>query len=215
MEFFNIENVLFTVDGRGVSFLEACAMLCGLSCVFLATRARKENFWIGYVYNILLFALFWQKYLYSSMLLQPISLIINIFGHYRWTHPRKEEATAKKELKITLLSWRQRSLYILAWATLAVLWGFLLSRLHLWNALFPAARQPYLDAFVSITMILSMFLSAQKKLDCWGGWMTANVTNLILYLRSGLVFMPIVAAAYMVMASIGYRTWLAKMKNEK
>ena len=198
-----------------MSLIDLCSAIIGLTCVFLATRARKENFWVGYLYNILLFFLFMQKHLYSSMLLQPISFALNVYGHYRWTHPKQGEANAQKELKITLLSWKLRGLYLGGWVVFALGWGFVLSRLHLLNeGLFPPARQPYLDAFVSVTFLTAQLLSAKKVLECWGCWMTANVTNLILYLRSGLVFMPFVASAYMVMAVLGFLGWRKRRKRE-
>ena len=216
MNIFSIDNILFSLDARGVSLLEFCTVLIGLSCVFLATRARKENFWVGYVYTILLFILFMQKHLYSSMLLQPISLALNIYGHYRWTHPKQGEANAKKELKISLLSGKKRALFLGGWILFALCWGFVLSRLHLVNdGLFPPARQPYLDAFVTATFLTAQLLSAKKVLECWACWMTANVTNFILYLRSGLVFMPLVATAYMIMAVFGFLGWRKKWKRNR
>jgi len=216
MDIFSIDNILFSLDARGVSLLEFCTVLIGLSCVFLATRARKENFWVGYVYTILLFILFMQKHLYSSMLLQPISLALNIYGHYRWTHPKQGEANAKKELKISLLSGKKRALFLVGWIVFSLCWGFVLSRLHLINnGLFPPARQPYLDAFVTATFLTAQLLSAKKVLECWACWMTANVTNLILYLRSGLVFMPLVATAYMIMAVFGFLGWRKKWKRNR
>ena len=212
---FGLDNVLFSLDARGVTLIDLCSAAIGLTCVFLATRARKENFWVGYAYNVLLFCLFMQKHLYASMLLQPISFALNLYGHYRWTHPKAEEANAKRELKVSLLSWRQRGLYAGGWMALALVLGFVLSRLHLLHdGLFPPARQPYLDAFVMVTFFTAQLLSAKKKLECWGCWMTANVTNLILYLRSGLVFMPMVATAYMVMAVFGFLGWRRRWKME-
>ena len=66
---FQIDNIIFSLGGQGVSLLEFIAVLAGLSCVFLATRGRVLNFWIGYSYNILLFFVFLQKHLFSSMLI--------------------------------------------------------------------------------------------------------------------------------------------------
>lgn len=198
-----------------MNLIDLCAALTGLTCVFLATRARVENFWAGYAYTLLLFFMFMQKHLYSSMLLQPISLAINIYGHYRWTHPKEGEANAKKELKISLLNGKQRGLYASGWVLFALGWGFVLSRLHVVNrGWFPPAQQPYLDAFVTATFLTAQWLSAKKVLECWGCWMSANVTNFILYLRSGLVFMPFVAAAYMVMALFGFLGWRKKWNKE-
>jgi nicotinamide mononucleotide transporter len=98
----------------------------------------------------------------------------------------------------------------------ALCWGFVLSRLHLWNeGLFPPARQPFLDAFVTITILTAQLLSAKKKMECWACWMTANVANFIIYVRSSLVFMPMVATAYMIMAVFGFLGWEKKWKKEQ
>ena len=196
---FSIENILFTLGGQGVSLLELLAVLAGLSCVFLATRGKVLNFWVGYLYNILLFFMFLQKHLYSSMLVQPISFVINFFGHYRWTHPAQNEKDRKEQLKITILTNRERVTLLAIVAAFTVCWGFLLSQLNVWwPNVFPMARAPFLDAFVTAFILLAQYLSAQKKLDCWGAWLVVNVTNITLYIKAGLVFMPIVSCLYLV-----------------
>ena len=77
-----------------MSWVEIVSAVLGLSCVFLAGRGSKYNFWIGYAYNIFLFVLFWNQHLYSAMLLQPVSFGINLYGHWRWTHPKDDERSA-------------------------------------------------------------------------------------------------------------------------
>ncbi len=57
-------------------------------------------------------------------------------------------------------------------------------------------------------------LSAQKKLDCWGASLTVNVTNIILYILAGLVFMPLVSAGYLILAVFGFTMWRREMRNE-
>ena len=37
-----------------------------------------------------------------------------------------------------------------------------------------------------------------KKWDCWIAWLFVNISNLTLYLKAGLVFMPIVSCLYLV-----------------
>ena len=150
---FSIDNILFTLGGQGVSLLELLAVSAGLSCVFLATRGKVLNFWVGYLYNILLFFMFLQKHLYSSMLVQPISFVINFFGHYRWTHPAQNEKDRKEQLKISILTNRERLGLLAVVATFTVCWGFLLSKLNIWwPDIFPMARAPFLDAFVTAFM---------------------------------------------------------------
>lgn len=213
---FSIDNIIFSIAGQGVSFLELIAVFAGLSCVFLATRGKVLNFWMGYLYNILLFFMFMQKHLYSSMLIQPVSFIINFFGHYRWTHPGDNEKDKKKQLKVTLLTNKERLMFLGIIALFTILWGFFLSRVHLfWPDFFPMARQPFLDAFVTGFILLAQYLSAQKKLDCWGAWMVVNGTNITLYVKAGLAFMPLVCAGYIILAFFGFAMWRKQMLAQK
>lgn len=210
---FSIDNIIFSIGGQGVSLLEILAVAFGLSCVYMATRAKVLNFWLGYIYNILLFILFLQKGLYSSMLLQPVSLAINLFGHYRWTHPKKGEENSKNQLKITIMSNRQRLLTVLSIVVIAAVWGGVLSNIHnWWPQLFPAARQPFLDAFVTVTILTAQFLSAQKRLECWAAWFVVNITNIVLYILAGLHFMPMVSAGYLILAFFGFAMWRRQWK---
>ncbi|NLD21701.1 MAG: nicotinamide mononucleotide transporter, partial [Bacteroidales bacterium] len=95
------------------NWIEIVSVVLGLSCVFLASRAKVANFWVGYVYCIALMIMFSQKHLYSSMILQPISLAINIMGHYRWTHPGSEEKTDKAgQLKVSRMDWKRRGIVL-------------------------------------------------------------------------------------------------------
>ena len=98
------------MGGAGVSWLELVSVIAGLTCVVMAGRNNKYNFWVGYIYNILLFLLFWQRHLYSAMLLQPIAFGINAFGHWRWTHPKEDErssldASALKVSRLDMRGW--------------------------------------------------------------------------------------------------------------
>lgn len=197
-----------------MSLIELLSVICGLSCVFLAVRGKVANFWVGYLYNALLFFMFLQKHLYSSMLIQPVSLGINFFGHYRWTHPRQFEKNRADQLRITLLSGRDRLAIAGAVVLFTFAWGWLLSRLHVWFDFFPAARQPYLDAFTTGFILLAQYLSAQKKLDCWGAWLTVNILNTVLYLKAGLMFMPLVSTGYLILAFFGFSMWFRKWKAE-
>ncbi len=191
-------------------WLDLVCSLLGLTCVFLAGRGSKYNFWVGYLYTVALFFLFLQKNLVASLLLQPISLGINILGHYRWTHPKAGEASSEKagELKVTMLTWPERALTVVAVLVVAALWGWLLTRL------FPADPHPYLDSCVTILILIAQFLSAMKKWDCWVAWIIVNITQLILHLSVGNIFMPIVSALYLVNGIVSLVNW-EKMYRRK
>ena len=200
MEFWN--TILFELGGKPVLLIDLLSAVFGLTTVFLAGRNNKYNFYVGYMYTALLFFIFWQKHLYANLILQPISLGINILGQYRWSHPKKGEESAQKsgELKVSMLNWLQRGMTIGAVLVLALVWGWFMSMMgtRWFVGYFPANPLPYLDCCVTVLILTAQLLSAMKKWDCWIAWLFVNIANLTLYLKAGLVFMPIVSCLYLV-----------------
>ena len=165
----------------------------GLTTVVLAGRNSKYNFWVGYVYNIFLFLLFWQQHLVAAMVLQPVAFVINMYGHWRWTHPKEEEKSAAdgKSLKISSLSAKNWAVAFIGVVFLGTVWALVLQK----ETQDPV---PWLDSYLLMLTFLAQYLSAQKKWECWIVWLIVNIGNLTMYLLSGLHFMPIVSALYIV-----------------
>ena len=207
-----LNYTLFTIGSdTPVLLIDLLTSVFGLACVFLAGRNNKYNFYIGYIYTFLLFLMFFNKHLYASLLLQPISLGINILGHYRWTHPKKEEESSQdsKALKVSLLTWPQRGLAVVSVLVLAGVWGWLLSMLggKWFIGVFPSDPVPYLDACVTVLILVAQFLSALKKWDCWVAWLLVNITQLALHISVVHVFMPIVCSLYLINGVWSLVTW--------
>ncbi len=193
-----------------ISWIDITCAVLGLATVVLAGRNSKYNFWIGYLYTAALFVMFYDKNLYASLLLQPVSLAINILGHYRWTHPREGEQSSKdaKSLKVSMLSWPERILCLVAVFAVAGAWGWTL------DSLFPADPHPYLDSCVTVLILLAQLLSALKKWDCWVAWLLVNITQLALHISVGNIFMPIVCGLYLVNGIWSLASWKKLYKNE-
>jgi len=193
-----------------MNWLDVISAVLGLTCVFLAGRNSKYNFWVGYLYTAALFFLFWNKNLYASLLLQPVSLAINVLGHWRWTHPKAEEQSSEdaKSLKVSMMGWAERILAIVLVLVVAGLWGWLLDRL------FPADPHPYLDSVVTALILLAQLLSSLKKWECWIVWLVVNVTQIILHVSVGNVFMPIVCGLYLVNGLWSLWSWMKLYKKK-
>lgn len=206
-----INYTLFTLGGdRPVLLIDLITSLFGLGCVFLAGRNSKYNFWVGYFYTAALFLMFFNKSLYASLILQPVSLTINILGHYRWTHPKEDERSSEDDraLKVSKLSWLERGLVAVSVLFVAAAWGGLLDRL------FPADPHPYLDSCVTVLILMAQLLSALKKWECWILWLVVNVAQIVLHLSVGHVFMPIVCGLYLVNGLWSLYSW-SKLYNKK
>ena len=215
MNWFNI--IIFELGGRPVLLIDLLSAMFGLTTVFLAGRNRKSNFYGGYMYTALLFFMFWQKNLYANLILQPISLGINIMGQYRWSHPDKSQESASGDLKVSMLSWKQRMFVIALVPTLALVWGWFMSMMgtRWFVGYFPANPLPYLDCCVTVLILTAQTLSALKKWDCWVAWLFVNVANLTLFLKAGLVFMPIVSCLYLVNGIWSLFSWYKLYRHEE
>ncbi len=204
------EIILFWIGERAVTLIDVATSLLGLTCVFLAGRNSKYNFWVGYLYTAALFLMFLDKNLYASLILQPVSLAINIMGHYRWTHPLAEEKSSEDAgaLRVSMLTWKSRIVLLLAIFALAFGWGLFLDHL------FPKDPHPYLDSVVTVLILTAQMLSAMKKWDCWILWLVVNVTQIALHLSVGNTFMPIVCALYLVNGLWSLVTWMKLYKKK-
>lgn len=189
--------------------LDIISAVLGLTCVVLAGRNSKYNFWVGYLYTVALFFLFWNKNLYASLLLQPVSLAINVLGHWRWTHPKPQEQSADdpKNLKVSMMGWPERILAIALVLVVAGLWGWLL------DSLFPLDPHPYLDSVVTALILLAQLLSSLKKWECWIVWLVVNVTQIILHVSVGNIFMPVVCSLYLINGLWSLATWIKLYKK--
>ena len=187
-----LDTIIFELAGRPVLLIDLICSVLGLTCVFLAGRNSKYNFWVGYLYTAALFLLFMHRNLYANLLLQPISLVINMLGHYRWTHPKPEESSDGKTLNVSSLTWMWRVYCVAGVFIIAGLWGWSLDRL------FPEDPHPYLDSCVTVLILMAQLLSALKKWDCWIAWLLVNITQIILHLSVGNVLMSIVSALYLI-----------------
>ena len=205
-----INYTLFTIGhDTPVLLIDLITSVLVLSCVFLAGRKSAVNFWVGYLYSAALFLMFWNKSLYASLLLQPVSLIINMVGHYRWTHPREGEqsSTDASALKVSALSWAGRGLCVLSVVLVSALWGWTLDKL------FPSDPHPYLDTLVTVLILVAQLLSALKKWDCWIAWILVNIAQLALHLSVGHVFMPVVCTLYLANAIWSLVSWTKSIKK--
>ena len=192
-----------------MNWVELISAVLGLSCVFLAGRNSKYNFWVGYVYNIFLFVLFSRQHLYSAMILQPVSFALNVFGHWRWTHPREEEKSSADptSLKVSRMSASHWAVAVSLIAVCGALWALYLRE--------TADPSPWLDSYILMATFFAQYLSAQKKWECWMVWLVVNCANIALYISSGLYLMPLVSTLYLVNGVWSLMSWRKLYKTQR
>lgn len=193
------------IQWMSAHWIDMVSAALGLTTVYLAGRGKVLNFWVGYIYGAFLFWLFWHLNLYASMCIQLVAFGINVYGHYHWTHPDPDKKGDDGSLVVTAMTYKEWGKYIILF--LIILCSISLGLVHTDDP------QPLLDGFCTSLILLAQILSAQKKTECWIVWLMVNVTNLILYLRAGLVFMPCVALLYLANGVWSLITWKRNERN--
>ncbi len=193
-----------------MSWVEIVSAVLGLTCVFLAGRNSKYNFYVGYVNNVFMFVLYLTQHLYSVMILQPVSLAINIYGLYRWTHPKEDERSASdsRKLRVGHVSWTTWAWITVVVAALTVVWAMVLNS---WTD----DRQPLLGSFIVMLTLLAQWLSARKYWECWAVWLVVNALNLSLHILSGLYLMSIVNTLYIINGVVSLISWKKKYNRNE
>ena len=222
MEIFNINHTLFTLFGYNVCLLELIGTILGVCSVYLATRGKAVNFLIGIVGMSFLAVFFYQKGLYSSMILQIILICFCAFGYYSWTKPKKDEQkTANQQKRITVLTNTQRIYLIVGILAFIGIWGSMMvfAKPDFLKAIFPEEYAHfglgYADAFVLIVAMTGMYLRTQKKLENWFVFFSADTIGIILYTLSGAYFVVMMCSIYWLLDIKGIIGWRKEMKTYK
>jgi nicotinamide mononucleotide transporter len=196
--------------------VELIGTITGLWCVWLAYKEKVSNWPIGIV-NIVFFAvLFWQVQLYSDFLLQFYFLVVTFIGWWAWTHPKPGFEKNKNELKITTFSKFQLSLYSLQIVMFTLIWGKIISGIHLWMpSIFPVpASYPYWDALTTVMSLYAVVWLAKKKLESWILWITADAIDCIIYFKKGVMLVSIEYVIFGVIATLGLIAWTEELKRQ-
>jgi nicotinamide mononucleotide transporter len=219
MNIFDINHTLFSLWGYDVCLLELVGTVLGVFSVWLATQAKAVNFLVGIVAMSLLAFFFYQKGLYSSVILQLILVCFCALGYYNWTKPKKNEQTVNRQKKITLLTNSQRILLITIILVFIGAWGSMMvfAKPDFLKILFPEeytrAVLGYADAFILIVALLGMFLRTQKKYENWFVFMSSDIMGVVLYSLMGAYFVTMMCSIYLILDIKAIFAWRKEMKG--
>lgn len=209
----SLDNSMVSIMGYTMSYIEFVGTLFGLISVWLATKANIHTWTTGFINIAAFFIIYLQIQLYSDMLLQVFFFWASALGLYQWVYKKKNNDTKH----ITYMTHGGWVLSILSMALLTIVWGALMSRIHILLPEYfskPAAF-PYGDAFTTVLSVYATFLMAWKRVECWILWVLVDVVCVVLYFNRGVYFITIEYLIFLVMAIFGLIRWIKEEKNEK
>jgi nicotinamide mononucleotide transporter len=185
-----------------MSFLEFFAAALGLVSVWMVVRRVIWAFPIGIVMVLLYAWVFFQKKLYSDVLLQFFFAGMQVQGWVAW-HRNARQQVDQSSIAVRDLSPRQW------WLTFVLQGGgtwLLGSAMARWTD----AAVPYFDAFAAVMSMLAQWWMNQRYTQNWLLWIAVDALYLYIYSRQGLYLTTGLYAIFLVMAVLGYREWRSK-----
>ncbi|WP_241572336.1 nicotinamide riboside transporter PnuC [Rosenbergiella nectarea] len=228
MNFFSINTLLVHIplgkQGYDLSWIEAVGTLCGLLCIWLASKEKVINYLFGII-NVLLFAvIFYQIQLYSSLLLQIFFLLANVYGWYAWT---RQTPSQQGELQIRWLVARARTAWLAVSIIAILVMTFfidtifgqfarltvtLLNQFGL-EAQLPVLQPdayPFWDACMTILSVVAMIFMTRKWVENWILWVVINLISVAIFTLQGVYAMSIEYMILTLIAINGVRLWSSK-----
>ncbi len=187
-----------------MSPLEITGTVLGVIGVALMIRQNIWGWPVGLVQVTVYAWVFFGAKLYSDAILQGFFFIIQAYGWWHWL--RNEHTASRSELPVTLLGAPARVLWMLIGTGAAAGWGrFMAAKTD--------AALPYWDAGILVFSLISQWLQACKKLECWPGWLLVNTVAIAVYWAKDLRLTSGLYLVFWLMALWGWREWRASMKG--
>jgi nicotinamide mononucleotide transporter len=180
---------------RNTSPSEAVGVVLGLAYSILAVMRTRWCWVAGGVGSAILIVLAWEAKLPMQAALQGYYVGMAVYGFWHWS---KDGA---KDKPVT--TWPLRA-HLISWVAIVLLSA--LSSKYLASE--TQAAWPFLDSLTTWGSLLATWLTAQVKLENWLYWIAFDAIAVFLFAKQGLMFVALLFAAYLVIASFGYVTWL-------
>ena len=168
----------------------------------------RQNIWtwpVGIAYTVASLHVFFTAKLYADFTLHFFFLIMSLYGWYYWLRGNNRidsELLVSREKKKVLV-------YSLVICSVAIIFT---SNLF---TLCTDADLPYWDSTTSILSIFAIWLQSRKKIESWIFWLIIDILSVGIYFYKELYFYSLLYSIYVVMAFLGYVTWLESYRDEQ
>lgn len=165
----------------------------------------RENLWawpLGIAFVVVLTSSLVEARLYANLALHwGVFLPMNLYGWYYWVFGRRAD---EKAVPVTRSSW---PLMAVAVAICAAGTAALGAAFSLWTD----AALPFWDNGIFVASIVTMWLTARKKIENWIFWFVIDVVQVGVYWHQALYWYAGLYFVYLGMAVAGWLAWQRSM----
>jgi nicotinamide mononucleotide transporter len=207
LQLFSIHNILFSVQGYEVSYIELLGALLSLWAYIEIIRRKSRGLIISMLGSLTLGFLFHQIQLYSDMMLMIYYIIASAIALVFWQ--RNKQRNHADLIKVTRLNPKTRLILLALMFTAIAAFSLTSGSLHQWlPQLFPAQAHFILyDATTTTLGITASILLIRRNMESMALWFVADIISLSLYFLSGVTFLAITYTIYAIVDFTGYILW--------
>ncbi len=212
----NVNNTFFTIFGYDMSYVEFFGTLLNLACVYLVAKKNIWNWPIGIVGVAVFAALFYQLNLYADLMEQAFYFVTGIIGWIAWTRAKKPQDKTES-IEVTRNTFTANATWLVGIAIFTGIGAWAMARVHLWlPAVFPEpAALPLLDVLTTVMSFAAQIMLIQKRLENWLLWIVVDIIAVGLYWYKGVALVAALYAVFLVIATMGFITWLNTYRRER
>ena len=189
-------------DLRATTVLELGAVLTGLVYIVLIVRRQRLGWIAGAISSSIYVWLAASARLPMQSALQGYYVVMAVYGWISWTRNQQQEQGR-------IFHWGiRRNLIAIAVIMIAALASARLLATE------TQAAWPVLDSLSTAISLLATWMVARSVLENWLYWIVADFIMVFLFTRQGHPFTALLFIVYLVMASLGFRQWLAIYRRQ-
>ena len=194
-----------------MAVLEIIAVITAMAYVILAAREHILCWPAALISTLLYTIIFYDVYLWMDSALQVYYFAMAIYGFYCWRKVRANDGALAQNNEQTATVIHQQPLVkhikaILALSIMSIAVGYFMAN----NT---PTTFPYLDAATTVFAVYATYLVTQKVLENWLYWIVIDLVSIYIYIEKGLTPTAMLFVVYVVVAIVGYFTWLDKYKR--
>ena len=189
-----LENIVEAV--AGLSVWELLAVVLAIAYLVLAVR-QNIWCWVAAALSTLIYLfIFYRASLLMESALQVFYLGMAGYGYHQWRGRTQRD----EGLAVSLWPWRHHLVAIIGIVLLSALTGA-------WMERNTAAALPYLDAFTTVSAMLTTYMVARKILENWIYWFVIDSVSIYLYVSRELYLTALLFCVYLVLIVVGFIRW--------
>lgn len=197
MEWWNV----FQEQVRQTTWLEAIAVITGISSVWFSKQEKIWVYPVGIVSVLIYVYLGWAYKLYADAGVNFYYFIMSVYGWYHWTDTPGHRGQIPISSNSRNDNMKSMGLYLLSFALL-----------YLVLSIYTDSDVPLWDGSTTAAAITAMWLMARKKVEHWIFWLVCDISSIPLYAYKGLWFTSFQFIVFTALAWAGLRAWRRKLK---